>query len=308
MPRYFNINQALLGDEAFEDLSHEAQRAWFLLRLSYRLGVSGMGRVSARNLRADLDLDDVTLRAVLEELTLKRPNDPEKPSGWVRYDWEAGVLWFVGAFGLEPNTTQIRASAMRDVERLPSSSLLGAWGRLYAMRWSGATVRKDEVERFRAFFDRQATVNRPSGDGRPTVPRVPAPVPDPAPVPEPGNTACHEVAPTTRARGEGGGHAFSPRTGNGGTDPIDRSVQAIGWAQRWKLEQADAEPALQNALAGLKPVGRFRDTGRAVFQTATSEDRARVKRALEVVKGEGWASTVVIEVERPGPRRAESIR
>jgi hypothetical protein len=130
MARDVNFNQAILEDGDFAGWSPDTQRAWFVLRLDPRVGISGLGRVAIENIPKTLGVGKDRAAKILRELTAATGGLA------VEYDLDVGVLWFRGAFGREPNSPTVRSAAARDILRLPDSPVVGRW---FARYWARFT-------------------------------------------------------------------------------------------------------------------------------------------------------------------------
>lgn len=139
------LRQDLLDDEAFRALPDDVQLAFFRVRLDYRLGVTGCGRVPWQDLLGRLcphTGSEVAAGRLLAQLAAKP---------WVLYDRATGVVVIPGAFRIEPDTPGIRHQALKELRLLPWCEALSGWVERYRERWESEEARpweKDEIRRF----------------------------------------------------------------------------------------------------------------------------------------------------------------
>lgn len=182
MARDVNLNQAVLED--LQVLSADAQRAWFVLRLDPRIGLTGMGRIALPSIAKALDLSAEKTRKVLGELC-----QAEGGTG-CEYDERAGLLWFRGAFAREPKSPTVLRAVLTELQRLPSSEVVGRWlaryGQAYESIEPTSAKLREMVEAASALRSRYGidTVSIPYRHRIDTVPRAGVPLPVPLPVPE----------------------------------------------------------------------------------------------------------------------------
>lgn len=182
MARDVNLNQAVLED--LQALSADAQRAWFVLRLDPRIGLTDMGRIALPSVAKALDLSIEKARKVLGELC-----QAEGGTG-CEYDERAGLLWFRGAFAREPKSPTVLRAVLTELQRLPSSEVVGRWlaryGQAYESIEPTTAKLREMVEAASALRSRYGidTVSIPYRDRIDTVPRAGVPLPVPVPDPE----------------------------------------------------------------------------------------------------------------------------
>ncbi len=201
MARYVSLNAALLSDPAFEQLSPNAERAWFRLRLDPRVGVTGIGRMTIHSIAKLLDVNREDAVVIMDEL-----RDAEGGIGIDRDD-AAGLIWFRGGFRHEPNSPQLRRAAVTEIQRIPYSPIVRDWCIRYRYRFAEIESPKDSdranlsaVETALSQYSTD-TVSEPSGYGIDTpLARAPVPGPGPVPVPGPGPGNHHGPAGRVDAR------------------------------------------------------------------------------------------------------------
>lgn len=197
MPRYETILTNIGEDEDFLLLSHEAQRCWFLLRLSSRITLAGLIFASRPILERDLGLHGDAFDQVMEELTRERSYG--KPP-WFEWDPVSGVLWFRKKLKWEgdPSRSEARRkSVARDVALIGPDSRIRTMFEEEYPEW----VQENESQRRKR---KSRTVTRGSREGHETVrggsfARASDPDPDPDPGSVPGVQESSAVDPSVPA-------------------------------------------------------------------------------------------------------------
>lgn len=292
MPRAIYLSQALLSDEAFEGLSGDAQRAWFLLRLDPRIGITGMGRISPGQIASTLRTDENQALLIRSELERK----------WVEYDAEKGLLCFCGAYRLEPNSKTVRIAALREIERFPHSVVALNWLIRYQKRFLTDCNTAEEKQMFSALL-------LPYGYGIDTMPRASVDRTGPDRTGRERDSEVEATAPTASALGRGP-ERISPSGGNGHrTGPksrrevrrppglVDGSEAGRGRAEVQRLKLADLAHQAGNLRAGvvvreLVAVGVYVESGNAVY---AHPDPDRAWSELAVLEARGFT------IQTPAP-------
>lgn len=91
---------------------------------------------------------------------------------------------------------------------------------------------------------------------------------------------------------------------------VDPSDPARSEGLKWKLYAVDGRPALADPLAPLRAVGKYRRSGKVVFDVDTRSQRDVAKRALHDAGGPELAASVIIRIrpERAFESRRRSTR
>lgn len=286
MSRAVYVLQSLLDDDEFDALSDDAQLAFFRVRLDARIGISGTGRIGWRALATHVRMQGSRLDAAVRELCAK----------WWMYDRETGVLWIRGAFAIEPKSPNIRRAVVSELARLPRGPIVTAWVERYLKHWE-----EGGAERERAALLELTTEARAGNGGPPPA--------------KPGRRRTDNGHLEARAPVEA--QAKAPAKGKRRSVPagfarlvepepsrLDQSDDGRRAAQAAKAEllakvdghagrNMDAQ-AVRPLVLALRCLGRYADTGKAVYQEGRPGQGAQLRGALARAFGEPFAAEVVI--------------